>query len=523
MATTTAAIYTRVSSDAQDGEDRTSLDTQLEDCQGYAASKGYQVDRVYREVGSGADRERPLYLRMLQQAAGGEVDVVIAWRADRLYRSLGAAADLIDACEAGGVNVEGANQHVDMGTLGLLAAVASMERSAIRERTSAGKRASAKAGRVPTKVPYGYRKGDDGKAVVHDYEAAIVCRIFDLATEGDLGVQAIGRVLASEGIASPSGGPRWHKGQLGRILNSRTYVGEYTFGRRRHEMVGGSKKTRRVSDVDEADWITVPVPAIISRETFEKARLQAGRRKRSGSAGTGRGATYLLKGLLDCHCGARMSGTASGAGKGRQRSHYVCATHHHTRQTLGDWPGPGCREKAYVRAPELDAQVWRELSEWLANPFTLADLNDTVDQRDIGSEVAAAEKALAKVDDEDGRAVRLYVSGSITETQLGQQRRYISERRDAAAALVSHLQGQQESAARDHDAVESVAALIARVGGTLDSMDDSQRAGLMRQVVEGVTLDREGVASIRVAVPMPAEVADPLKVSRSTSCWRRRW
>ena len=75
--------------------------------------------------------------------------------------------------EAGGATVEGVNQSIDRTTLGLLAAAPAMERDAIKSRTPAGKRGSAKAGRIPTaRLPFGYRK-----AVIHEYEVAIVRRI----------------------------------------------------------------------------------------------------------------------------------------------------------------------------------------------------------------------------------------------------------------------------------------------------------------------------------------------------------
>ena len=510
-----AIIYTRVSTARQDGDDRTSLDEQLADCERYAAERGYDVIGVHREVGSGADRSRPLYRRMLAAAAAGEVDVLIAWRSDRLYRSLGAAGDLIDACDQGGARVEGANQHIDMGTLGLLAAVASMERTAIRERTASGKRGSAKAGRIPTRVPYGYRKDADGRAIIHEYEAAIVRRIFEIATVEDKGTRQIEAVLQSEAVVSPSGG-RWWSTAVARILSNETYAGTLWYGRKSHETVQG--RSRRIRDVPEDDWIAIDVPAIVSRETWDKARQAAARRKRSGSAGTRRGSTFLLRGLLSCHCGRRMVGTTTNSGEGRKRrTYYVCGEHMYRPAVLKDWP-TGCREKPYVNAPRLDATVWGELSAWLRNPWTLADLADVADGPDLEQELEAAEKSLSRVQGEEDRVVRLYVDGSINEAMMTRQRRFIDERRDAAAALVDHLKAQRQQAARSAHVVETMESLVERVGGTLDEMDAEQRTALVRQVVEDVTLDRDGVATIRVAVRLPQKVAEPLRVSRDT--WR---
>ena len=81
---TRAIIYTRVSSEAQDGEDSTSLDVQAQECAEYAASKGYEVVQTYREIASGADRRRPMFTQMLDAARAGLVDVLVVWRSDRI-------------------------------------------------------------------------------------------------------------------------------------------------------------------------------------------------------------------------------------------------------------------------------------------------------------------------------------------------------------------------------------------------------------------------------------------------------
>ena len=75
-----AIVYTRVSSEGQDGEDSTSLDVQAQECADYAEAKGYTVVTTYREIASGADRRRPMFRQMLDAARAGDVDVLVVWR-----------------------------------------------------------------------------------------------------------------------------------------------------------------------------------------------------------------------------------------------------------------------------------------------------------------------------------------------------------------------------------------------------------------------------------------------------------
>jgi putative resolvase len=55
------AIYVRVSST----EDRTNLDTQAERVRAYCAARGYQVQQIVKEVGSGLNEDRPKFLALL--------------------------------------------------------------------------------------------------------------------------------------------------------------------------------------------------------------------------------------------------------------------------------------------------------------------------------------------------------------------------------------------------------------------------------------------------------------------------
>ena len=194
------------------------------DCQRYAADRGYEVDRVYREVESGANRQRPMYREMLGLAETGAVDVLLAWRPDRFQRNMGDAQDLIDACLFGGVRVECATQYVDLDTIPQDTAFGARERKMISVRTRAGKLGSARQGRIPSKLPYGYRRTDEGKAVLQADEAAVVERIFRMATEEDRGIRYIADVLDVAGV-TPPGGKRWWPNAIARILSCTTYTG----------------------------------------------------------------------------------------------------------------------------------------------------------------------------------------------------------------------------------------------------------------------------------------------------------
>lgn len=84
-----AAIYVRVSSERQAGEDRVSPQSQLADCREHCEKRGYRIMaeisdiKKYRSKGrlanpSGTRKDRPGYLELLRMARDGEIDVIVA-------------------------------------------------------------------------------------------------------------------------------------------------------------------------------------------------------------------------------------------------------------------------------------------------------------------------------------------------------------------------------------------------------------------------------------------------------------
>jgi DNA invertase Pin-like site-specific DNA recombinase len=79
------AIYVRVSSAGQ--EDNSSLATQEASCRAYAADRGWEVVRTYRDVFTGAAVfERPGLTELRGAMRVGDFDVLLVHALDRLSR-----------------------------------------------------------------------------------------------------------------------------------------------------------------------------------------------------------------------------------------------------------------------------------------------------------------------------------------------------------------------------------------------------------------------------------------------------
>src|SRR6476469_4598116 len=142
-----AALYVRVSTDAQ------TVENQLRELRQVAVRRGWDVVEGYSDAGiSGAKGRngRPGLDSTLKDPSPRHVDIVMAWSIDRLGRSLIDLLDTIQHLEACGVDLYLDQQAIDTTTpMGKLVfqvtgAFAEFERSMIRQRIKAGlKRAIA--------------------------------------------------------------------------------------------------------------------------------------------------------------------------------------------------------------------------------------------------------------------------------------------------------------------------------------------------------------------------------------------
>jgi DNA invertase Pin-like site-specific DNA recombinase len=131
--------YARVSTSDQN------LDLQL------TALKEAGCQRIFREKGSGAQRQRSELARLLDQLRPG--DTVVVWKLDRLARStrdLLEIAEVIQAAEASFRSLSepwaDTTTHAGKMIMTVFAGIGEFERELIRERTGAGRAAAKQRG-----------------------------------------------------------------------------------------------------------------------------------------------------------------------------------------------------------------------------------------------------------------------------------------------------------------------------------------------------------------------------------------
>lgn len=321
-----SVLYLRMSTDRQEA----SIPQQRDALVAFAGKRGHEIVGEYRDEGISGDatEKRKGFQAMIRDAAGGGFDRILCWDQSRFGR--------FDSIEAGswirplrdaGVSLE----TIDGGVVDwsdfagrITFAVAQegkhqflrdLSRNALRGQVA---KARAAEGMYGAPAPYGYRREVVAvgrrritSLVPHEIQADIVRRIFDtyVSTGGTL--LAVGTMLNRDGIPSPAQKANWHRNAVRRILTNRVYAGDYVWGKtmsgKYHVRAGEEIVARRVAGRRAANDPIVhrdAVPALVARETFEKAReLLAARKKATRRPGTAK----PLSGLIFCaRCGSPM-------------------------------------------------------------------------------------------------------------------------------------------------------------------------------------------------------------------------
>jgi site-specific DNA recombinase len=225
-----AAAYIRVSQEraARNGY---GLGAQETDVVRYAAYKELDLVETYREEGvSGYKKERPALDRLLADARAGRFQTVIFPSIDRAGRSVRDVIEIDQALRAAGVATVFLREGVDTSTAtgqlfrNIMASLAEFEGRIICERLSKGRRRkAAEGGYVGGWLPYGYRRGEDGKVAEVPEQVTVLRQIFGWAGEGRT-LRWIAGQLAAAGVATRNGG-EWRSSTIARILGNRYYAG----------------------------------------------------------------------------------------------------------------------------------------------------------------------------------------------------------------------------------------------------------------------------------------------------------
>lgn len=217
--------YVRVSS-ADQAEGGHSLGAQEAKLRQYAELYDLNLVEVVVDAGVSAKTlERPGLQTVLSALNEGRAEGVLIAKLDRLSRNVKDMAALIEGYFSGKFSLLSVGDQIDTSTaagrlvINVLMSVATWEREAIGERTSAALRHLIANGGHVGGVPLGSRV-ENGKLVENPEEALTLARIAELRAEGRT-YRDIAATLTAEGFPTKRQGA-WNPGTVQRYVKAMT-------------------------------------------------------------------------------------------------------------------------------------------------------------------------------------------------------------------------------------------------------------------------------------------------------------
>ncbi len=357
------AVYTRKSTDEGLDQEYNSLEAQRDSALAFISSQRHEgwiaIDDGYDDGGfSGGNINRPALKRLLADVEDGRIDVVVVYKIDRLSRSLGDFAKIVDLFDAHGVTFVSVTQQFNtttsMGrlTLNILLSFAQFEREVtgerIRDKLAASKAKGMWMGGVP---PLGYDV-QDRKLVINEPEAVLVRDIFTRYAEHGSAAQLV-RELQIEGHTTKAWVTQGGRHRVGKTIDQ-----QYLFAMMRNRLYLGEIGNHGQSYPGQHQ-------AIICREVWDAVHAIIEKRKK-GPRVKHTENPALLTGLLYAPDGQRLLPSHTTKKNGRRYRYYV--PYLEKRQSAGASAQAGRRSMGPLPAAEIERAVLTQVHQVLQAP-----------------------------------------------------------------------------------------------------------------------------------------------------------
>lgn len=516
-----AALYARVSSERQADKDL-SIPAQLKALRDFAARRGWSVHTEYvDEAKSARSADRPRFQEMVSAARQKKppFDCILVWKLSRFARNREDSIIYKKLLRKHGVEVISINEQIDdspSGKLleGIIEVIDEFYSANLSHDTIRGMKENAQRGYLNGSTPpYGFEKvklrvGNQNKYKLapDKLEAPVVRRMFRLCLE-NRGAKEIARVLNEDGVRTRRG-RLWEVNAVHYILRNETYTGVLVFNRVHKNSVKAVERP-----ADQEIRVENAHPAVIDRETFQKAQKVIASRSPARVHPRTFGSSYLLSGLVYCgRCGAHMAGCAA---KSSRFFYYAC--HNRVRRGLA-----ACHAKLVSR-DKLEQAVVARIKERVLTDENLSQLVRLVNEEINGDRDKVSDQLLEKdtqIAVLNARLDKLYAALETGKFDMDDLAPRVKELRAQIEALKTARIGLELQQAEK--ALSCSDADIRRYAGDMRSVLENgslfERKTFLRQWVKRVTLDRPGGGTIEYVLPFgPGKEKDRLETEGGPS------
>jgi site-specific DNA recombinase len=501
-----AALYARVSTQHQEQE--ATIESQVAALRAYAEQHGYQVPAEFYfldQAVSGAKLMRPGLDRLRDLAAEGAFASVLCWSPDRLARHSAHQWVLLDELRRVGVQVIFINQPLigddpqGQLLLGIQGLFSEYERAMIAERLRRGRLYRIRHDQVANShPPYGYRyirvgEPGGGHWEIDPVEAEVVRRIFAWYIGPEhLTLCAIVTRLNRPETGAPARGQHWTYSTVRNILTQPGYTGQAYQNRLYNctEVVGrprkkgrGLRRTPKRQPRPIAEWLPVPVPAILSQEVWQRAA----ERLASNQQFAGRNNKkyfYPLRSLLVCGtCGYTLIGRTS-----HGHASYYCPSKKNGQ--------PGIlAHRCTIPERVILPLVWEAISQLLRHPELLADAwqNQEVIASPAPEESDRLQDRLRTLERQWLRILDAFQSELIDKTQLAQRKEHLDHERQALEQRLAELTRQACREQAKQQMLQDFASFCHDIEGALAAPTPQVQQEVSRLLIDHVVVEPDAI------------------------------
>lgn len=299
-------LYMRYSSDKQTEQ---SIEGQQRVCKEFCKREGYTIVGTYIDRATSAFKDvdkRLQFQKMIKDSAKGNFQGVVVYKLDRFARNRYDSATYKTKLKKNGVKLISATENISDSPEGIileavLEGMAEFYSKELSQKINRGlKETALKCNSTGGVTPLGY-KIKNKKYVVDKATAPIVEEAYKLFAN-DIAVVDICKIFNDKGYRT-SRGNKFNKNSFRTIFTNKMYIGTYTY--KDIEVEGG-------------------VPAIISKELFERVQGKLQNEKKKATRGKAK-KTFLLTHKLFCgKCGSLMTGDSGTSKSGKVHYYYMC-------------------------------------------------------------------------------------------------------------------------------------------------------------------------------------------------------
>ena len=384
------AIYCRLSEEDRnkqvETDDSNSIQNQKAMLMQYAALQGWAIYRIYSDDDyAGADRRRPEFNRLLQDAEAKKFDIILCKTQSRFTRELELVEkyihglfpiwgirfiSIVDNADTDNKGNKKSRQINGLVNEWYLEDMSDNIRSVLKNRRENGFH-------IGSFALYGYKKDPDKKGhLIIDEEAATVVReVFTLFSQG-YGKTAIARILNDRGIPNPTEYKRlkglrykqpkaknstlWKYFSISDMLVNEIYIGNMVQGK-----YGSiSYKTKQNKPRPKSEWYITPGThePIIERELWDRVQKMVQERAKPFDVGT----IGLFARKARCaNCGYVMRSS-----KSRGKYYLQCRSRHVAKDAcIG----------SFISVDKLEQMVIRELNRLSKEYLNMDDLERKIE------------------------------------------------------------------------------------------------------------------------------------------------